>query len=485
MLIKAELGAQVAPQPVQSMLRETHVIIATRSSDQGTLIMELLSSITDVVTRVVPDGETLIDSVVGHRTEIAVVHDEIAGASGFVKRLREANPKIAIIVCLKPDNVAAALPRIRDGAVDCVPDDRLEKLPEIVRSVIQDPLIRHHDFRFRMDRLKQELSSPESFLSILTADTRMFSLFLYIELIATTDAPILITGETGTGKDMIADVIHSLSGRSGHIVKENVASIDNQLVSDALFGHKAGGFTGAIDDNPGLLTQAQDGTLFLDEIGDLNTQLQVKLLRLIEYGEYYPVGSDEVQRSNARFVFATNRDLEQMVDRGEFRVDLFHRLGTHRVKLPPLRERGDDAILLFSEFVARAAVELNRPAIKLSAEAIAILRNYPFPGNVRELRSMAQHVVREASNGHVTKEDFVGFNPEVDDIASSTTTVQDGRPDFSFADELPSITHVTDLLLDEALARANGNKSEAARLIGLSPSAISKRLKRRTGSETK
>jgi DNA-binding NtrC family response regulator len=272
------------------------------------------------------------------------------------------------------------------------------------------------------------------------------------------------------GKERFARALHELSGRKGEFVPLNAAGLDDSFFSDLLFGHRPGAFTGANTPLEGLIERARGGTLFLDEIGELSVSSQIKLLRTIELGEYYPLGSDALKLSSARFIVATNRDLERAMEEGAFRKDLFFRLRSHRLHIPPLRERLEDLPLLVEHFIARAAEELGKEAPLQSAELCSSLSAYPFLGNVRELESMVFEAVNADRKGVLTSIDFAHL------LCSPRSGAEQRGSGLRFPDPLPSLREVSELLIDEALRRAKGNQAQAARLIGVSPQAISKRL---------
>jgi len=299
-----------------------------------------------------------------------------------------------------------------------------------------------------------------------------------VEAVAETSKAVLITGETGVGKELVARSIHALSREDGPFVAVNVAGFDDGLFADTLFGHSSGAYTGADRNRPGLVDQAAGGTLFLDEIGDLSRASQLKLLRLLESSEYLPLGCDAPKSSDARIIVATNRDLAKALEEGEFRKDLYYRLSTHHVHLPPLRERVDDIPLLVDHFVAQAAAELGRKRLKVPEELVIMLENHGFPGNVRELQAMVFDAVSSCASGTLSLDRFkqtlhVGDVPRVEKRAS------DSDRKVRFPDELPTIRELTDLLVEEALSRAKGRQTIAARWLGISQQALSKRLKRK------
>jgi transcriptional regulator with GAF, ATPase, and Fis domain len=205
------------------------------------------------------------------------------------------------------------------------------------------------------DQITDHLENPSAFAEIITQNPKMLDIFQYMEAIASTHQPVLIMGETGVGKELFAKAIHTLSGLQGKLVPVNVSALDDTVFSDILFGHKKGAFTGADKVRQGLIELATKGTLFLDEIGDLSLMSQIKLLRLLQDGDYLPLGSDEQKYTDARFVIATNKALWALQKTGQFREDLIYRLNSHQIKIPPLRERFGDIPILVRYFVNQIA----------------------------------------------------------------------------------------------------------------------------------
>lgn len=308
----------------------------------------------------------------------------------------------------------------------------------------------------------------------------MHSIFQYLESIAQSRQPILLTGETGVGKELFAQAIHSLSGVTGQWVVVNVAGLDDVMFSDTLFGHARGAFTGADRSRRGLIETAADGTLFLDEIGDLPQPSQVKLLRLLQNGEYMPLGEDLPRYSKAHLVAATNQDLWILQRKGRFRKDLNFRLRTHHVHLPPLRERIDDIPPLVDHFLAEAAQELKKRKPTPPKELYTLLQTHTFPGNVRELRSMVFDAVSrhraKVLSLDVFKEHMDRDGSGGSEAPKAVADLDEAAP-FRGFQELPSIKETTRMLVAEAMRRANGNQSIAARMLGISQPALSKRLK--------
>ncbi len=280
---------------------------------------------------------------------------------------------------------------------------------------------------------------------------------------------VLITGETGVGKELLARAIHEASGRSGSFVACNVAGLEDSVFDDTLFGHLRGAFTGADQPRRGLAAAAQEGTLFLDEVGELRPQSQVKLLRFLESGEYFPLGSDAPRRSSARLIAATNSDLRVQVSRGLFRQDLYFRLAAFHLTIPPLRERIDDLPLLCDSLL-RALTPEGEKAPRVSPGALRLLRSLPYPGNVRELRHILLRAKMAAVGGLIDSTVLQGLGFQ-DPVAGP------GNASVLFPGKLPTVREVVDALVQEALRRAGGRQNVAGAMIGISPQAISKRLR--------
>jgi len=313
---------------------------------------------------------------------------------------------------------------------------------------------------------------------IITRDKALFSVFEYIHLIAESSQPILITGETGTGKELIAKTIHKSSKVRGEMVTVNAAGLDDNVFSDTLFGHTKGAFTGADRVRRGLIEKANFGTLFIDEIGDLSTISQVKLLRLLQEGEYLPLGQDESKNSSARILTATNVNLWLLQGKGRFRKDLNYRLRTHHINIPPLRDRLDDLPLLVDHFLEKAAKKLNKKKPTPPKELISLLSTYSFQGNIRELEAM----IFDAVSRHTEK--ILGlktFKSHMDRVRKAEKNnreeEENGQPFVIFPEELPTIKEATRTLVDEAMKRASRNQTIAAKMLGISRQALGKRLK--------
>jgi transcriptional regulator with GAF, ATPase, and Fis domain len=310
----------------------------------------------------------------------------------------------------------------------------------------------------------------------------MHSVFQYMEAIRKTNEPILITGETGTGKELVARSFHLLTGRKGKLVTVNVGGLDDQMFSDTLFGHRKGAFTDAVQDRPGFIESAALGTLFLDEIGDLSGPSQIKLLRLLQEKEYYPLGDDEPRYSDALIITATNKSVSQIQKERRFRKDLFYRLDVHHIHLPPLRERLDDLPLLVDYFLEEAALSLGKKKPTPPPELYSLLSTYHFPGNIRELRSMvfkavSLHIARMLSLDSFKNHMRDNRENKVPMPASSAPAAYPGWLKNTAYEPFPTLKQAQKMLIQLAMERAGNNQSVAAQLLGMTQQALSKRLK--------
>ncbi|MCP8687335.1 sigma-54-dependent transcriptional regulator [Marinobacterium sedimentorum] len=400
----------------------------------------------------------------------------------LLSQIIEEHPDVGVIVISGLNQVETAVNCIKLGAFDYfVKTDEQDRLIEGIRRAIQLQELRHENQALRRRLLCDRLEQPEAFAPIVTADKGMRSAFKYLESVAVSRQPILISGESGVGKELIARAAHRLSGRQGPLVCVNVAGLDDNVFADTLFGHQRGAFTGADCARAGMIDQAGEGTLFLDEIGDLSPASQVKLLRLLQEGEYYPLGSDRPKRMRARILVATHQDLAKKQAAGEFRKDLYYRLRTHQVHIPPLRKRRGDIVLLLDHFLAEAAVELGKHKPTIPRELPVLLANFAFPGNVRELRSM----VFDAMSVHQSRMlSMEVFKRAIDENHTDLShEPPQGCSVFVAGEPLPALHHVADLLVEEAMRRAEGNQSIASRLLGVSQPALSKRLKKMSAGQ--
>ena len=401
----------------------------------------------------------------------------------ILTRVAENFPEIPVIMVTGVNEVETAVRCMQTGAFDYVlkPVSRESLIPSIHRAIEMRSL-RRENTKLARYFFSDALEQPEKFKSIITQNRKMKAVFQYCEAIAGGSYPVLISGETGTGKELIAEALHALSGRQGAFVAVNAAGLDDNMFSDTLFGHVKGAFTHAAQVREGQLERARGGTLFLDEIGDLSLNSQVKLLRVLDKQEYFPLGSDLAKPANARFLFATHKDLSEQIEKGHFREDLFYRLRTHLIHMPPLRERLDDIPLLLGHFIGMAAEEFKKKRPSYHQGLIDLLQSYHFPGNVRELRAMAFDAVGRHKAKMLSTNAFRSAI-QMDMRIQRPVAASPSESNASWLTQLkqvPTLKEATDGLIREALRRSGNNQRVAAIALGITPQALNQRLKRQT-----
>jgi DNA-binding NtrC family response regulator len=393
-------------------------------------------------------------------------------------------PEVPVIIITGSNDIEKAVACMKTGAFDYMvkPVEKSRLISGVKRAIELRELQRENKL-LRAHVLSEKLEHPEVFSEMVTNSSIMRSIFQYIEAISLSPQSVLITGETGVGKELVAKAIHHLSNRSGAFVPVNVAGLDDNIFADTLFGHRKGAFTGADQVRSGLVEQASGGTLFLDEIGDLSPVSQVKLLRLLQDGEFFPLGSDVGKRSDARMIVATNQDIEALRDSGKFRKDLYHRLCVHHVHIPPLRERQEDIPILVDYFLENSSKTLGKNKPTPPKELLTLLSTYHFPGNIRELHSMIFDAVSGHKSGKLSMDIFRSYirpkhPPSKMDLKLKQ---QEEYGLISFSEQLPTLKQTEEFLVAEALRRSNGNQAIAASMLGITRQALNKRLKSKRG----
>jgi DNA-binding NtrC family response regulator len=396
----------------------------------------------------------------------------------LLKQIGEQHPEVTAIVVSGLNQLETAVRCMKLGAFDYFikTDEEDRIVGGVLRAVRMKEMQR--DYLEMSTRLAGgELRHPEAFAAIVTGDRAMLQVFAYLEAVAKSPQPLLITGESGVGKELVAQAAHRLSGCRGKLVTVNVAGLDDTVFADTLFGHVRGAFTGADQLRRGMVEEAADGTLFLDEIGDLSIASQVKLLRLLQEGEFFPMGSDQPKRLKARIIVATHQNLMEKENAGAFRRDLFYRLRTHQVHVPPLRERPGDITLLLDHFLGEAALTLGKKKPTPPRELPQFLATYSFPGNVRELKAMVYDAVSVNYDRMLSMDTFVKSVERLQSECVASGVATPRRNPFAGFDELPTFSDAAAFLVLEAMDRSGGNQTLAARLLGISQPALSKRLK--------
>ncbi|MFO7750901.1 MAG: sigma-54 dependent transcriptional regulator [Desulfobacteraceae bacterium] len=427
-------------------------------------------------------AENVMPLLAENSVEVILLDLSMPKISGdrLLEMINKEYPQIPVIVITGTREVETAVHCMKKNAFDYmvkpIDESRLtsgvKRAIEIKRLYDENQLLKEPD-------LTLPGKIPAAFSSIITANKKMKNLFRYAASIAKSPLPLLITGETGVGKELMAQAVHKSSALSGDFVPVNVAGIDDATFSDTLFGHVKGAFTGANTLRKGLVEKAAGGTLFLDEIGDLKEDSQIKLLRLLQENEYFTLGSDLPKRMDTRVVAATNRNLKEAKNRGRFRKDLYYRLSTHHIDLPPLRKRLEDLPLLINAFLDKAAGVYQREKPGFSSELVTLLTNYNFPGNVRELEGMVFDAVSGSESHRLSMTAFkrhMNRNRPEPSNQPNFSAFTDASV-FALLPRLPTMAEAQLLLIKNALERTGNNKSMAADLLGISRQRLARLLK--------
>lgn len=397
----------------------------------------------------------------------------------LLPEVRKKYPAIPVIMATSQDDTATVVRCMKNGAYDYITKPMAEDLlTAAMARAIQFRELERQNARLCNNFLADGPSVPSLFEHIITCSAKMIALFKYCEAVAPGKEPVLITGETGTGKELMARAFHGASHRKGPFVAVNVAGVDDHVFSDTLFGHQKGAFTGADKPRHGFINKAQGGTLFLDEIGDLSESSQIKLLRVIQENEFFPLGADKHIPTDARIIVATHKNLTLLQEEEGFRKDLFFRLRTHHMEMPPLRERGEDIGLLVDHFMEEAANQFDKPTPTYPKELIQLLRAHAFPGNIRELRAIVYDAVARHTSKVLSTEVFSKYIFSAEQRAQVSQVLEEENC-FKHLQTLPTLKASAEALIDEALHRTGRNQKIAAAMLGITPPALSKRLKQR------
>ena len=409
-------------------------------------------------------GSDALDAAGPGRFDAALVDLRMAPLDGMavLTGLRERAPETPVVIVTAHGTVEAAVEAVQAGAFHF-----LQKPFEVDElRVMVERAVEHGRMRSQLRALRAELGLGRQAGPIVTQDTGLVDALALAADVAESALPVLVTGESGTGKELVAQFVHERSGRRGPLVAVNCAALPAELVESELFGHVRGAFTGAQADRAGRFERADGGTLFLDEVGDVPASVQVKLLRILQSGEYERVGDDRTRRTDVRVVAATNRDLEAALREGTFREDLYYRIAGVRVRLPPLRERPGDVVLLAEHLGTRYAKAAGRPRPAWSDAALAALAAYRWPGNVRELQNAVERAVVLAKGGPIEPRHLPEEIREAEGPAAGTAD------DAGLSLEEVERRHVV-----RVLARSK-DYEEAARTLGIDKATLWRKRKR-------
>jgi len=474
----------------------TRVLVAEDDRVARDLLCEILRA-EHFEVEAVDDGAGAIDRAQPGRYDLVVSDVRMDRSSGFdvLRVFTEKSPGTPVILITAFGDVAGAMEAIQRGAYDYVSKPfNVEELRLTVARALE---------RRRLAAEQKASSTPTAVPTkiedFVGKSPLMLDVYKLVARVAPSSATVLVTGESGSGKELVARAIHTHSPRTGEpFVPVNCTALSESLLESELFGHTRGAFTGAVASKRGLFEMADGGTLFLDEIGDMGPKMQAQLLRTLQDGEVRPVGGAESIKVDVRLVCATNRDLEAEVKAGKFREDLYFRINVVTIKLPPLRDRPGDIPILVAHFLAKLGRRDGRAPATMSSEALQVLAHYQWPGNVRELENAIDRAVAVAKDGVILPSDLppeVGLRRRPGAGAAATDSTSPGATPApkggsagsggsggSLIDDRPSLAELERRYIDLVLAECGGNKKKAAERLGIDRRTLYRALER-TGVE--
>lgn len=409
------------------------------------------------------DGTTGLSLALNNEVDLVITDLRMPGVSGeeVLRRITTETPGIPVIVLTGHGTVENAVEAMRSGAYDFLTKPlNLDRLSLLVKRALQS-----RELVLQNRELEQEAEKRKSFEHIIGKSPSMLKLFDVVKRVAPTRASVLITGESGVGKELIANALHNLSTRKDNpIIKVHCAALAENILESELFGHEKGAFTGAVSRKRGRFELAHGGTIFLDEIGEINQSVQIKILRVLQEKMFERVGGEDTIEVDVRVITATNRDLEKEIAEGRFREDLFYRLNVVRIHVPPLRERKDDLPLMISAFVKEFAEENGKVIESIDPKARQALYAYDWPGNVRQLRNCIESAVVMTTGTVITLDELPPSIREMDEVPAITIPVG-----ATMADAEREI-------IMQTLAAQNGNKSKTAEILGIGRKTLHRKL---------
>jgi two-component system response regulator AtoC len=415
-------------------------------------------------------GEEALEHFDGEKIDLVLTDLKLPGMSGvdLLTRIRAQDRDVPVVVLTAHGTVQTAVAAMKNGAFDYIlkPFD-VEAIELVIRRALEMQ-------RYRVENrfLKEQIADSPAFENLIGGAPSMQHIYALVRQVAPTKTAVLITGETGTGKELVAHAIHNLSPRRDKLfVPLNCAAIPPELLESELFGHQRGAFTGAHAERAGKFEVADGGTLFLDEIGDMAYPLQAKMLRVLQAGVVERVGSNSPIHVDVRVLSSTNRDLAASIRNGTFREDLYYRLNVFHIQLPPLRERSEDIGPLAQSFLREFGEELAKGALQLAGNAQRLLMQYHWPGNVRELRNLMERAAVLCQGPQVDTDLIRLLLPSLGTGAAPESSIEPMQLE-------PAVEEVERKLILRALGVADDNKAEAARLLGISERTLWYKLKR-------
>lgn len=436
------------------MSHQVRILVVDDDEITCNLLEEVLSKEGYGVDRAL-SGREAIDKGDGGPYDVVLTDIRMLEVDGMevLKAYRKKSPETAIIMMTAFGSIETAIQAIKEGAYDYVSKPfKLDEIRLTIRHALEHKRLVQENFLYR-----QELVTKYQLDNIVGRNPQMLQLYKTIARVADSRSTVLIIGESGTGKELVARAIHFNSQRAPMpFVAVDCGSLAETLLESELFGHVRGAFTGAIASKKGLFEEADNGTCFLDEVGDISLSMQTKLLRVLQEHEIKRVGGRETIKIDVRIVAATNKNLEELVEEGKFREDLFYRLNVVSVQLPPLRERAEDIPLLASHFLKKYAAENNKPISRISPEATNHLTRYRWPGNVRELENVIERAMALSQHTVILPEDLprrLRMEPQEADLSSFPSRI--------------SLSELEKLYIQKVLEETGGNKKKAADILGI------------------
>lgn len=396
---------------------------------------------------------------------ISDIRMQSMGGIELLNELKNIDPMINVILITAFGKTSEMLlEALRGGAFEF-----LEKIEDIdLLTGVVEKAIKDREIKLNYSYYKEQYDEGEDNM-LIGNNEQIDAIRQTVKNIAPADSTVLITGESGTGKEIVARMIHDMSGRRNkNFVSVNCAAINENLLESELFGHKKGSFTGAYTNKDGLFKIAHKGSIFLDEIAEMSTQMQVKLLRVIQEREISPIGSVETIPVDARIIAATNKDIESEVENSTFRKDLFYRINVIRIHMPPLRERRDDIKLLFDYYVKKYAAKYNKHIDHIERDVYNVLSSYGWPGNVREMMNIIERIIVIKQDNSISKKDIpleIKTHKKHIELTGNT-------------DRAMNLEYMEKAMIERALNICDGDKASAARMLGINPSTLYRKLKK-------
>ena len=416
------------------------------------------------------DGQEAVELLGSGKVQVVVTDLKMPNVDGIelLRHVQRNHPQVPVIIITAHGSIDNAVEALKNGALDYItkPFDKAE-LINIISKAVKTESLASKDLQV----------GPEASRYKMIGQTKvMQDLYDIIDKVADTPSSVLITGESGTGKELIAAALHYKSSRSDQpFIKINCAAIPRELIETELFGHEKGAFTGAINSKPGRFELADEGTLFLDEIGEIPIEMQVKLLRALQEKEFERVGGISTLRVDVRLVVATNRDLQKEIEEGRFREDLFYRLNVVPVSLPPLRERAQDIPLLVDFFIAKYNTKLNRQVRGIAPEALTLLTNYRWPGNIRELENVIERCILFTDGPEIQPANLPEDLLERSSPVPSAANMSDEASMKAIVKK--ATAELEKDLIVAALAETSGNVTQAAKRLKISRKSLQNKMK--------